>query len=137
MHPSDVLLSKAGIIERCIRRIDEEYRADPELEDWTHLDAMTLNIERACQASIDMAMHVVSREHLGVPESSAEAFDLLEGVDRLSADLARSMKGMVGFRNVAIHQYQKLDTSVLRWIAETGWQDLVHYCEELGVTIRP
>jgi hypothetical protein len=44
----------------------------------THVDALTLNIERAGQASINMAMHVVATRRLGVPQSNAEAFALLE-----------------------------------------------------------
>ncbi len=75
--PSDILLNKAAIIERCIRRIKEEYAAAPQLDSPTHADALTLNIERACQAAIDMAMHLVAQRHLGIPQNSAEAFDLL------------------------------------------------------------
>ncbi len=41
-------------------------------------DRFTLNIERACQAAIDMAMHRVASAHLGIPQSSGEAFTLLE-----------------------------------------------------------
>lgn len=67
--PDDILLNKAAIIERCIRRIAEESQACPRYDDFTHVDALTLNIERACQASIDMAMHVVAERHLGVPQS--------------------------------------------------------------------
>lgn len=137
MPTDDIILAKASIIERCIRRVREEYEADPELQDWTHMDAMTLNIERACQAAIDMAMHVVSREHLGVPESSAAAFELLEEADHIVSDTAERLEGMVGFRNVAVHQYQELDESVLRWVAESGCQDLVEFCRQMGVNIRP
>lgn len=134
---NDILLAKASIIERCIRRIREEYQASPDLQDWTHVDAMTLNIERACQAAIDMAMHVVSQEHLGVPNSSAEAFRLLEAHDHIPTKLADKLEGMVGFRNIAVHQYKKVDMSVLHWIAESGWKDLVHFCRKLGVEIQP
>lgn len=52
--PDDILLNKAAIIERCIRRIQEEYHACPDLDNHTHVDALTLNIERACQAAINM-----------------------------------------------------------------------------------
>ncbi len=75
--PEDVLLNKAAIIERCIRRIKEEYAAAPQLDHPSHADALTLNVERACQAAIDMAMHLVAKQNLGVPQSSATAFDLL------------------------------------------------------------
>ncbi|NCD34908.1 MAG: DUF86 domain-containing protein [Spartobacteria bacterium] len=137
MDVDDVCLNKGAIIERCIRRIQQEYAADPTLEDFTHLDALTLNIERACQAAIDMAMHVVATRHLGVPQTSAGAFELLKNARIISVELARSLKGMTGFRNVAIHEYQTLDLTVVRWIAEHGTHDWVELCRNLGVTIRP
>ena len=135
MSPDDIVLNKAAIIERCIRRIHEEYRSDPDFKSATHMDALTLNIERACQAAIDMAMHLVAQQHLGVPQSSAEAFRLLEKAGLLRKELTRSLEGMTGFRNVAIHEYQELDEAVLRWIAEKGWMDLVTFCNALGVHI--
>jgi len=60
MHglPDDVALNKAAIMKRCIERIHEEYAADPELSSFTHIDALTMNIERACQAAIDLAFHI-------------------------------------------------------------------------------
>lgn len=135
MLPDDVSLNKAAIIERCIRRMHEERAADPEMSHPTHLDAMTLNIERACQAAIDLAMHWVAKRHLGIPQSSAEAFVLLEKAGIISTALARSLQGMTGFRNVAIHEYQALDRSVLRWIADKGWQDWIEFCQVLGLAI--
>ena len=135
--PDDVLLNKGAIIERCIRRIREEFQACPALDDFTHVDALTLNIERACQAAVDMAMHVVARGHLGIPQSTAEAFSLLERAKLLDPSLARSMRSMVGFRNVAVHQYEELDLEILRAIAGSRFQDWIEFCAALGVSIRP
>lgn len=133
--PDDVTLNKAAIIERCIRRMKEEYDADPELENYTHVDALTLNIERACQASIDLAMHIVAQRKLGVPQSSGDAFRLLERANMISKDLSGSLSAMSGFRNIAIHEYQDLDTSVLRYIVEKGYLDLIKFLKELNVKI--
>jgi hypothetical protein len=47
MQPDDVLLNKAAVIERCIRRLREEAQTCPNFDNFTHLDALTLNIERA------------------------------------------------------------------------------------------
>ena len=135
--PDDILLNKAAIIERCIRRIGEESRACPRYDDFTHVDALTLNIERACQASIDMAMHVVAERHLGVPQSNAEAFALLEKAGIIGQELSKSLRGMTGFRNIAVHQYEELDMDVLRWVVESGHRDWVKLGEALGVCIRP
>lgn len=137
MPPNDVILNKAAIIERCIRRIQEEYTADPGLADPTHLDALTLNIERACQAAIDLAMHVVAQHHLGVPQSSAEAFVLMEKAQMLDHKLSRSLCGMTGFRNVAIHEYQQMDKTVLHWIAREGWKEWVMLCRSIAIRIEP
>ncbi|HYK91541.1 MAG TPA: DUF86 domain-containing protein [Acidobacteriota bacterium] len=115
----DVLLNKAGIIERSLRRIVEEYAGDSRrLANFTHQDAIVLNLERACQAAIDMAMHIVAGGHLGIPQSSSQAFDLLAEARMISTELAGLMRRMVGFRNVAIHQYQELRLDVLRRIVE-------------------
>lgn len=137
MPPDDILLNKAAIIERCVRRMLEEARACPQLDDFTHVDALTLNIERACQAAIDMAMHVVADRHLGVPQSTAEAFSLLERSGLIDRPLAAALAGMVGFRNVAVHQYEDIDMSVLRWIVDSGHRDWIRLGEALGVRIRP
>ncbi len=72
-RPDNVSYNKAAIIERARRRVRQEYEQDPELSDLTHTDALTLNLERACQAAIDLSLHVVAAQHLGMPQRSAES----------------------------------------------------------------
>jgi len=91
--PDDVLLNKASIIERCIRRIQEEAAAAPQFDDYTHLDTLTLNVERACQAAIGMAMHVIAERHLGMPQSMGNAFVLLERGGIIDQRLSLSTAG--------------------------------------------
>ncbi len=136
IQPDDILFNKAAIIERCIRRIKEEYKASPNCSDFTHVDAMTLNIERACQAAIDIAMHLAAKQHLGIPQSSAEAFDLLAKADLINPELCKAMRGMTGFRNVAIHQYEELDLDILKHIAQAGYRDFITFCRAVGVKIN-
>jgi uncharacterized protein YutE (UPF0331/DUF86 family) len=123
------------VLQRCIRRMKEEYAADPDLENYTHVDALTLNIERACQASIDLAMHVVAERRLGMPQSSGDAFRLMQKEKIISKKLRDSLVAMTGFRNIAIHEYHELDKTVLRYIAEKGYKDLIAFVRELGVQI--
>ena len=132
----DICLNKASIIERSLRRALQEYAMDRELQNSTHIDAMTLNIERACQAAIDLAMHLVAHNHLGVPQTSADAFNLLNQAGYLSRDTALSMVAMTGFRNIAVHEYQKMNLDVLRKIGNEGWKGLVVFCRELGMEIE-
>ena len=135
--PDDVALNKAAIIERCIRRIREEYAADPTLNSYTHTDALTLNIERACQAAIDLAMHLVAEGRLGMPKNSGDAFTLIRKAGIIPQALEKHLRAMTGFRNVAIHEYRELDKAILHVIARDGWKDLVQFCKALGLRIEP
>jgi len=137
VQPDNISLNKAAIIERCIRRMREEYEADKSLSNFTHLDALILNIERACQAAIDLAMHVVSVEYLGMPQNSSESFKLLQQAGKLDKDLASRLAGMTGFRNIAIHQYQDIDPDIIHFIMREGWEDLVALCAALKLKIKP
>lgn len=131
----DVVFNKTSVIKRCIDRIKEEYRLNPSLDNLTHVDALTLNIERACQATIDLAMHIVAKEKFGIPQSSADAFVLLEQNKRIDTKLSKEMVQMVGFRNIIIHEYQKLDTEILKNIAENDYKSFIHFVESLGYKI--
>ena len=135
IKPDNIVLNKGAIIERSLKRMREEFLINPTLDNFTHIDAMILNIERACQAAIDMAQHLVALNHYGMPQNSSDAFLLLEKATILSHETARSMIGMTGFRNVAIHEYQDLDMNIVRSIVENQYKSLIEFCRELGVRI--
>jgi len=121
---NDVVLNKVSTIERCLKRINEEYDDNPEnLENYTKQDSIILNIQRACEASIDLAMHLVARRKLGVPQSSRESFDLLFENDLINKELSEKMKAMVGFRNIAVHDYQDINLTIVQKVIETHLVD--------------
>jgi uncharacterized protein YutE (UPF0331/DUF86 family) len=116
---NDVILNKITTIERCINRIEEVYEGNPEnLSNFTKQDSIILNIQRACEASIDIAMYIVSVRKLGLPKTSREAFEILQKAGIIEKDLAKTLMNMVGFRNIAVHDYQALELNVLRSIVE-------------------
>ncbi|MEF8690465.1 UNVERIFIED_CONTAM: DUF86 domain-containing protein [Comamonas sp. A-3] len=75
----DVLINKAATIERCVLRAKEEYEKSPSTfaADHTRQDAAILNVQRACEAALDMGQHLIRRERLGIPQSSRDVFTLL------------------------------------------------------------
>lgn len=124
----DVIFNKVAIIERCIHRIQEEYQGNfLNLENYTKQDSIVLNIQRACEASIDLAMHLVASKGLGLPQSSREAFDLLQQAGMIDKDLAQRLKAMVGFRNIAVHNYQAVDLGIVQGIIEKNLADLLNF----------
>jgi uncharacterized protein YutE (UPF0331/DUF86 family) len=129
----DVLINKAASIERCVRRAREEYAADPAsfVTNFTRQDAAILNIQRACEAALDMGQHLIRRERLGVPQSARDVFTLLADGGWISPVLADQLKRMVGFRNIAVHDYASLQLPIAIRIIETHLDEFLDYSASL------
>lgn len=125
----DVLINKAATIERCVRRAREEYAADPGsfATNFTRQDAAILNIQRACEAALDMGQHLIRRERLGVPQSARDVFTLLAQGGWTSPALADGLKRMVGFRNIAVHDYASLQLPITIRIIESHLDEFLEY----------
>jgi uncharacterized protein YutE (UPF0331/DUF86 family) len=125
----DVLINKAAVIERCVARARQEYAANSATfaTDFTRQDAAILNIQRACEAALDMGQHLIRREKLGVPQSARDVFALLVQGGWIDAALADSLKRMVGFRNIAMHDYQMLQLPITVSIIEKHLDEFLQY----------
>jgi uncharacterized protein YutE (UPF0331/DUF86 family) len=132
----DVLLNKTATVERCVARVREEYAGDPAIlrGDLTRQDAIVLNLQRACQACIDLAMHLCRVHDLGTPQDSRSAFALLHDAGHLDASLAGQLQRMVGFRNVAVHDYQKLNLDIVQAIVEHHLEDFLAFAARVVAT---
>ena len=117
----DVAINKAATIRKCLKCIDDEYAGQTSRlrDNITVQDAIVLNLQRACEAAIDLAMHLVRTKRLGTPQTSRDAFARLAKDGELDAQLATELAKMVGFRNIAIHDYQSLDLDIVTSILDT------------------
>ena len=132
MENKAVILSKYERIEKSINRINEEYVGNCEnLYDYRRLDAIVLNLQRACELVIDIAMYIVSTKKLGLPQSKKEAFELLMKNNYIDAETLKKMKGMIGFRNIAIHDYKEIDEEILQNIIENHLSDLLEFARNM------
>lgn len=129
----DVLLNKAATIERCVARARDEYASDPATfaTNFTRQDAAILNIQRACEAALDMGHHIIRRDGLGIPQSSRDVFALLANAHWLTPEVADHMKRMVGFRNIAVHDYQTLQLPITVNIIESHLDDFLTYGRQM------
>lgn len=128
----DIVVNKCSAVEQTLARIHEEYMGRAEnLENQTKLDSIILNLQRACESSIDLAMHLVRAKKLGTPQRSREAFELLAAKGIIPESLSLNLQKMVGFRNIAIHQYQKLDLAIVQSIIEENLGDFKSFIESV------
>lgn len=132
MENEAILINKYEIIERCINRINEEYENNPEnLYDYRKLDGIVLNLQRACEACTDIAMYIVSTRKLGIPQTKKEAFILLEKNKIIDEETATNMKNMIGFRNIAVHDYKNIDEEILKNVIEFRLEDLKEFARNM------
>jgi uncharacterized protein YutE (UPF0331/DUF86 family) len=92
----------------------------------------------AVQNCIDIAAHIISEEGLGVPGSMSEMFYLLHENGYLDDNLIEKMVKAVGFRNLIIHEYGKIELEQVFEVAQENTDDLNEYLvavfNKLGVT---
>lgn len=124
----EILINKKTTINRCIKRIQDDFQDDFK-SNYTKQDAVILNIERACQAAIDMGNRMIRIKNLGLPQSNRDTFLKLEKDGIISAELSKKLQSMAGFRNLAVHDYGSMNIDVIINIIENNLADLVHFAE--------
>jgi len=86
-----------------------------------------LNIQRATEACIDLAMHIVAEKSLGIPQSSRDGFELLYKSGIIDEELNKKLKAMVGFRNIVVRDYQNIDLDIVKKIVELHLGDMKQF----------
>jgi len=140
MTVDDVLLQKRISIERCIQQI-ENYMSRPSSlafrDDVFLQDAVGRNIQLACERSIDMANRVIRMRKLGVPKESRESFTILYTAKIISQPMYQSLVAMVGFRNILVHEYTKLNTDILQAVITTHVYVLLDFATHIMTRTHP
>lgn len=131
MNDEDVLAQKITSLQRCVARARDTHAAAGQRfrEDFNLQDAAILNVIRACETALDLANMAIRRQHLGIPAESRESFQLLARENVIDHELADALVRMVGFRNLAVHQYTALDLDIVEAVIERELGELLTLAE--------
>jgi uncharacterized protein YutE (UPF0331/DUF86 family) len=129
---NDLLVSKTGTIERCIRRARDEYEKDPTtfVGDITRQDAATLNVIRAWEAAVEMGDYVLSHLGLGPAHDEREVITLLAGNGWIAPALGEDLKRTGEFCR-AEWDYQAAPLPALVTIIKRGLDDFDAFASAL------
>ncbi len=133
---NDSVLNKLATVDRSLKRIRDVYDLAKEQfdTDYTSQDSIILNLQRACESSIDTA-NILNKQHqTGIPQSSRDSFELLKKAGFISAPLALSLQKMVGLRNIAVHDYQTLNLDIVKYVVEHRLADFEEFVEAVKKT---
>jgi len=113
-----ILTDKLESLRRCVARVEtrraasvEELARDPDRQ-----DILSLNLTRAVQLCVDIALHVLAARGEPVPRTMGESFDRLAELGIISEPVRQGMRAAVGFRNIAVHSYRAIDWAIVHGI---------------------
>ena len=113
---TELVTSKLESLARCVHRLQSKTPGSLETlrEDVDAQDIMAVNLERAVQICVDIALHwIAGHSQLPVPETMAEAFQVLASQGAISEPVARDLISAVGFRNLSVHAYDKINWEIV------------------------
>lgn len=129
-----VIDEKLESLRRCIDRIESRcpetaalLAADADLQ-----DIVALNLTRAVQICVDIASVVLSTSQLPPPDTMGAAFDALERLGTIDGELTSRMKAAVGFRNIAVHSYRRIDWEIVHRICHTRLEDFRRFARAVS-----
>ncbi len=129
----DVTDRKLDALRRCLARLREKRPLTPEalLANPDLQDILALNLERAVQLSVDLAAMRIADLSVPAPETMGAVFEALRERGVLSAGTADRMRKAVGFRNIAVHDYQRIDWQIVFNLVHRRLEDFEAFAREL------
>ena len=133
MVDRDLIIAKAASVRVHLDRIAAKAGADLQvfMSDRDRQDVVSFNLHLAVENCIDIAAHIISENGWGVPGSASEMFYLLEDRGILDPELTERMIKAVGLRNLIVHEYGKIDLSLLFATVRNNLNDLNSYLSNI------
>ncbi|MEE9492628.1 MAG: DUF86 domain-containing protein [Gammaproteobacteria bacterium] len=129
----DIVLEKLESLRHCLNRIEDKrpselksLQSDVDLQ-----DIITLNLTRAVQLCVDIGAHILAGGESAPPATMGETFEKLAELEVIDSELMTRMKKAVGFRNIAVHGYGKIDYEIVFQIIHKNLADFKHYAQAI------
>ena len=135
----DVIERKLEALRRCTQRVED--RRPPLLEtlvaDLDIQDVLVLNLSRAVQLCVDIAAHVLTQTSQIAPMSMGDTFSRLADAGAITPDLAKRLRAAVGFRNIAVHNYEVIDWAIVHAISSDSLHDFDQFARQVAMALPP
>jgi uncharacterized protein YutE (UPF0331/DUF86 family) len=133
----EVVEQKLESLRRCLQRIATRCPAEVEtlLADFDLQDIVSLNLSRAVQLCVDIGAHLIAGMNVEPPGTMGQTFDILAQAALLPESLALSLKKAVGFRNIAIHNYDAINWYIVHSIAKNHLTDFSEFAKVVAVKL--
>lgn len=130
---------KLESLRRCLARVQDRCPRDAETlaHDLDAQDIVSLNLTRAVQISVDIAAHLIAASQQPAPATMGAAFEALALTGWIPDHLAIRLKKSVGFRNLAVHNYDAIDWNIVFQICTRHLDDFREFASLILQRIEP
>ena len=98
---------------------------------WKTQRIIDRTLQMMIETCLDVAGHIISDERLRAPESYVDMFNILVENVILNQELLPSLEKMAKFRNIIVHQYEKIDQEIVIGILKMNLQDFKKYRDSI------
>jgi len=133
----EVVEQKLESLRRCLRRIETKCptEASTLVTDIDLQDIVALNLSRAVQICVDIGAHLIAGMEVQPPDTMGQTFDLLAQAGVLNNELASSLKKAVGFRNIAVHNYDSINWEIVHSIVKFHLADFSAFAKAVAMRL--
>ncbi|MDT8397310.1 MAG: DUF86 domain-containing protein [Pseudomonadales bacterium] len=133
----EVIEQKLESLRHCLRRIETKCPADAAMlaADLDLQDIISLNLSRAVQIVVDIGAHLLAGMESPPPDTMGQTFDLLAQEGVLNSELASRLKKAVGFRNIAVHNYERINWNIVHNIVKYRLADFSAFAEAVAMRL--
>ena len=133
----EVVEQKLESLRRCVLRIEAKTPAEAAVlaADFDLQDIVSLNLSRAVQLCVDIGAHLISGMDVPPPDTMGQTFDRLAQSGLINAELAHNLKKAVGFRNIAVHNYDVINWNIVHSIATNHLADFLAFAKVVATRL--
>lgn len=130
-----VVERKIESLRKCITRVEQRCPATLEelITDLDAQDVLVLNLTRSVQLCVDISMHILSTLNRPIPDTMGQAFTELAAASVIDKELADDMCKAVGFRNIAVHNYEEINWAIVFAIARNKLDNFKQFVTQIDI----
>jgi uncharacterized protein YutE (UPF0331/DUF86 family) len=87
------------------------------------------------QLCVDIGAQLIAGMNVAPPDTMGQTFDLLAQAGLLTTALALNLKKAVGFRNIAVHNYDAINWHIVHSIVKNHLADFSAFAKVVAMTL--
>lgn len=120
-----------------LQKLKKEIKNQKEFAEDFHFYGLAERFLQLCvQTIIDTFNLVIIEEEIEKPEDNKETISLLFNKKIISENLAMRFEGLVGFRNILVHEYGKIDREKVYQYLMERLEDFEVFKKEIGKWLK-